>query len=204
MPKKPVVTPATQSSTQLVIVHHPIETLVEADYNPRLMTEDQAKRLRESLERFGFVDPVIINSNPDRRNVIIGGHMRVRIARVMGKFSSIPCVELNLSPERERELNVRLNKNNGEWDFDILANQYDITNLLEWGFEKWELPKISEDIPTFDTEAVTSVEPVIAPTVTCPQCGHQFEFQKKDMQKGRKEYDATQKRRGSEAVAPAS
>ncbi len=55
------------------------------------------------------------------------------------KHIDIDCVVLDLSKEDERELNIRLNKSGGEWDFDILANQFDIEELKDWGFKEIEL-----------------------------------------------------------------
>ena len=56
-------------------------------------------------------------------------------------MKEIPCVELNLTPEKERELNIRLNRNTGEWDYDSLANHFDVGELCEWGFDEAELLK---------------------------------------------------------------
>ena len=115
-----------------------IKTLIFAEYNPRQLTKDQYKHLKDSIERFGFVDPVIVNKNKDRKNIIIGGHQRVRVATDM-KISEVPCVEIDLTYERERELNIRLNRNTGEWDMDSLANFFDMEELIDWGFDEGEL-----------------------------------------------------------------
>ena len=122
----------------LTTVYHPIETLIFAEYNPRQLTKDQYKSLRDSMERFGLVDPIIINKHPDRENIVIGGHQRLRIAKDMG-IDRIPCVELSLDLNQEKELNVRLNRNVGEWDYDALANYFDVGELTEWGFTEDEL-----------------------------------------------------------------
>ena len=129
----------------LTTVYHPIETLIFAEYNPRQLTKDQYKSLRDSMERFGLVDPIIINKHPDRENIVIGGHQRLRIAKDMG-IDRIPCVELSLDLNQEKELNVRLNRNVGEWDYDALANYFDVGELTEWGFTKDDL-QFWEDEP---------------------------------------------------------
>jgi len=115
-----------------------IDELIFAEYNPRQLTKDQYKNLKDSITRFGIVDPIIINKHPERDNVIIGGHQRCRLAKDLG-HKEIPCVELDLNPDKEKELNIRLNKNTGEWDWDALANYFDVGELTEWGFEKKEL-----------------------------------------------------------------
>ena len=126
------------------IVHKPIDSLIFAEYNPRQLTDTQYKHLKDSITRFGLVDPIIINKNKDRKDVIIGGHQRVKVAKTMG-IKEVPCVEIDLVYDKERELNIRLNKNTGGWDWDILANTFDIEELIEFGFTE-------ADLKLFDNE----------------------------------------------------
>ena len=126
------------------IVQRDINSLIFAEYNPRQLTKDQYQHLKDSIERFGLVDPIIVNKNKDRKNIIVGGHQRVRVAKDM-KIEKVPVVEVDLSYDRERELNVRLNKNVGEWDFDILANVFELEELDDWGFSEKELKIFDED-----------------------------------------------------------
>ena len=124
-----------------------ISELKQAEYNPRRLTTKQYSDLKASLEKFGLVDPIIINSD----NTVIGGHQRLKIVRELGA-SEVPTVRVNLSKEDERELNIRLNKNTGEFDLDILANNFEVDELKDWGFKHIELgfniDKIEEDKPT--------------------------------------------------------
>jgi len=131
----------------LEIKNYPINSLIFSEYNPRQLMKDQYKHLRDSLERFGFVDPCIINKHPDRENIVIGGHQRIRIAQDLG-IKEIPCVEVELDADRERELNIRLNKNVGEWDWDALANYFDVGELTEWGFTDENLFPFDQDYDT--------------------------------------------------------
>ena len=128
----------------------PINKLKPATYNPRQISTKQYNDLKESIETFGLVDPIIVNNDM----TIIGGHQRYKIWKEKAKQSSveditIPCVVLNLNKEQERELNVRLNKSGGEFDFDILSNEFDIDELVDWGFKHIDLglniDKIEED-----------------------------------------------------------
>ena len=128
----------TTNNGQLQTVYYPTEKLIFAEYNPRQLTKDQYKALRDSIERFGLVDPIIVNKHKDRKNIVVGGHQRIRIAQDLG-IKDIPCVEVELDADREKELNVRLNRNTGEWDWDALANCFDVGELLEWGFTEDEL-----------------------------------------------------------------
>lgn len=136
-------------------VERSIDELKPADYNPRRLTEKQAADLRDSMEKYGFVEPVVVNMHKDRKNIIIGGHQRVRIAAELG-METVPCVELKLTKDKERELNIRLNKNTGEWDFDLLANYFDAGELEEWGFTDAELffdkDLETDELPELDGE----------------------------------------------------
>ena len=127
------------------IVIKDIDDLIFADYNPRQLTEQQYKHLKESIKKFGLIDPIIINKNKDRKNTIIGGHQRTRVAKTMG-ITEIPCVEIDLDLEKERELNIRLNKNTGGWNYDMLADLFDMKELIDFGFNEKSLVGLFDDI----------------------------------------------------------
>lgn len=129
------------------IVTRNINDLKFADYNPRQLKQKQYEDLKNSLTTFGLVDPIIVNKHPEREDIIIGGHQRVRIAKDIG-LKKVPTVELKLEEKLERELNVRLNKNVGEWDYDTLANNFEEGELIQWGFTNEELSFFEEDLIT--------------------------------------------------------
>ena len=145
------------------ITNKTIDSLIFAEYNPRQLTEEQYKNLNDSISRFGLVDPIIVNQHKDRMNIIVGGHQRVRVAKKQG-IEDVPCVFVNLPYEKERELNVRLNKNTGGWDFDILADMFDMDELIEWGFKEEELVGFSAEDDKIglidDDEIPEAAEPV--------------------------------------------
>ena len=128
-----------------------INKLKPATYNPRQISTKQYKDLKQSIEKFGLVDPIITNKD----FTIIGGHQRYKICKEL-KHKQIDCVVLDLSKEEERELNIRLNKNTGEFDMDILANEFDIDNLVDWGFKHIDLD-INIDKIEEDTEDVATI-----------------------------------------------
>lgn len=115
-----------------------ISDLKSAEYNPRQISKRQFEHLKESIFEFGFLIPVVVNTHPDRFGVVVGGHQRIKVEEE-AKKKTVPCVEVNLPIEKERELNIRLNQNGGTFDFDILANQFDQDELLDFGFEEWQL-----------------------------------------------------------------
>ena len=132
-----------------------INKLKPATYNPRQISTKQYNDLKKSIERFGLVDPIIVNKDM----TIIGGHQRYKICKEL-KHTEIDCVVLDLSKEEERELNIRLNKNTGDFDMDILANEFDIDELTDWGFKHIDLDinidKIDQD--TDDSATITIKE----------------------------------------------
>lgn len=116
-----------------------------AEYNPRKHTTEQKDQLKESIRKFGLVDPIICNKAPNRMNTVIGGHFRLKVAKELG-IDEVPVLYLDIPDiEKEKELNIRLNKNVGEWDFDLLKN-FNFDSLLEFGFDEKELSFWDEDL----------------------------------------------------------
>jgi len=124
-----------------------INKLKPATYNPRQISTKQYKDLKESITKFGLVDPIIVN----KCYTIIGGHQRYKICKDLD-FKDIGCIILDLNKEQERELNIRLNKNTGEFDMDILANEFDIDQLVDWGFKHIDLDINIDKITEGNTE----------------------------------------------------
>ena len=129
---------------EINIQYYKANDLIMAEYNPRQLTKDQYTQLKDSLTRFGLVDPLIVNKHKSRKNILVGGHQRLKIAKEMG-MEKIPCVEVDLPLDQEKELNIRLNKNVGEWDYESLANYFDVGELMEWGFSNDELQFYEEE-----------------------------------------------------------
>ena len=118
--------------------------LKPAKYNPRKWDQSAIDDLTASITKFGLVDPLIVNSNSKRKNIVIGGHFRLKVAKDMG-FLSVPVIYLDIATAaEEKELNLRLNKNQGEWDFELLA-EFDKDMLLGVGFEEEEIGRFFED-----------------------------------------------------------
>ena len=122
----------------MIIEKKQIADLIPAPYNPRQSTAKQEKHLKESLMKFGLVEPIIFNK---QTGYIVGGHFRVRELKKLG-IKEIECVIVDLNEADEKELNIRLNANTGSWDWDTLANDWDVVDLEAWGL----------DIPNFDEE----------------------------------------------------
>jgi DNA modification methylase len=127
-----------------------VTDLIPSEYNPRKWGKEQVEQLKESIKRFGIVDPIISNIADNRKNIVIGGHFRLEVAKQLG-YKEIPVVYVNIPElERERELNLRLNKNQGEFDYDLLA-KFDENLLKDIGFDSEEIDNIF-DIDDTSTE----------------------------------------------------
>ena len=124
-----------------------INKLKPAEYNPRQITTKQYNDLKESIRKFDLVDPIIVNKDM----TVIGGHQRLKVCKDLN-YKDVDCVILDLSKEQERELNIRLNKSGGEWDMDILANEFEIEELKDWGFKEIELGLNIDKITEGNTE----------------------------------------------------
>ena len=144
----------TAEKSGLKIIYVPISELHPAEYNPRTNTDKQADDLKKSLTNFDIVEPIVVNSAKNRKNIIIGGHFRWKMAQKLG-YKEIPVVYVNIPDiEKERELNLRLNKNTGEWNWELLAN-FDESILTDIGFSSEELDEvfqIDETPEEFDLE----------------------------------------------------
>ncbi|KKN74793.1 hypothetical protein LCGC14_0386860 [marine sediment metagenome] len=124
--------------------------------NPRHIRKDQAQRLADSFDTFGQVETIAIG--PD--NEVYNGHQRLNVLRQQhGPDYVIDARQSSRTlTEKEREqLVIYLHKGTtGEWDFELLANEFEVEELLEWGFEDWELGLDGEE-----TEAGEDTEPQI-------------------------------------------
>jgi len=108
------------------------EKLKAAKYNPRkdLKPGDpEYEKLRRSIEEFGYVEPVIWNK---RTGNIVGGHQRYKVLTALG-VKEIDCVVVDMDEEREKALNVALNKVSGDWDVPLLTDL--LKDLESSGFD---------------------------------------------------------------------
>lgn len=134
-------------TNNIQVVTVSVHDLKPATYNPRTWDESQTAALKESITRFGLVDPLICNAADNRKNILIGGHFRLHVAKEMG-YTEVPVVYVNIPDlEKEKELNLRLNKNTGSFDFKLLA-EFDQAFLTDVGFSSEEMDDIFRVEPT--------------------------------------------------------
>lgn len=144
-----------------------IKDLKEHSKNPRKISKQDMRALQRSLDKFGLCEFIVCNND----NTIIGGHQRVKALKskkVKTAWALYP--EESLSDVDVDELNIRLNKNAGEWDFEVLKD-WDQNALLDWGFEPQDFPEVQtiEEEKSEDKEEKKTKD-----TVICPKCSHEF------------------------------
>lgn len=142
--------------------------------NPRIITEQGLKELGDSFDEVGQCQPLAVNTD----NTILSGHARAQ--RLISEDANgevlVMVPDRTLTPKQEEAVIIRLNKNVvGKWDFDILANQFEMSDLANWGFTEADLSVMSKlDEPDFelDTSEAES-EPVNdSEHYECARCGH--------------------------------
>ena len=149
-----------------------IAGLLPAEYNPRkdLKPGDpEYEKLKRSIEQFGYVEPVIWNQSTGR---VVGGHQRLKVLIDMG-ITEVECVVVEFSEEKEKALNIALNKISGDWDKDKLAllitdlqgSDFDVSLT---GFDTAELDdllSVGKDVKDDDFDVAAELK---QPTITHP------------------------------------
>jgi len=106
--------------------------------NPRLIKDDKFKKLVQSIKDFPemlSIRPIVVNQDM----IILGGNMRFRACKEAG-IKEIPVIVTDLPEDKQREFLIKDNTSGGEWDWDMLANEWDTDELEAWGL----------DLPVFD------------------------------------------------------
>ena len=131
------------------IIYRDIATIRKAENNPRTISEEQLQKLQKSIQDnldYFEARPIILSDRTGEL-IIIAGNQRYEACLQLG-IKEVPTVLIpNLTEDREREIIIRDNVNNGEWDMDALANGWDVDELKDWGMDlpkEWE--GIDEDI----------------------------------------------------------
>lgn len=129
------------NTKELKIVTVAIKDLNPAPYNPRKWSQEAIDTLKASIKEYGLIDPILLNGSTERKNTVIGGHFRIKVAKDLG-YTEMPVVYVDLPDiEQEKKLNLLLNNANGDWDFDLLS-KFDEGLLAEVGFSSEEIDNI--------------------------------------------------------------
>jgi len=133
--------------------------------NPRSINKDQMMHLEGLIKKFGLIDLPIVNTDMQ----IICGHQRIKILKKQ-KIKEVDCwiPDRELTEEEVEHLLIGHNLNQGQWDWEELANQWNVTDLLEWGFKEEQLLGIIGE----EKEEESKDKKV--KLTTCPSCGCEF------------------------------
>jgi hypothetical protein len=102
--------------------------------NPRLIKDDKFKKLVQSVKDFPEmldIRPIVVNADM----VVLGGNMRLKACKEAG-LKEVPIIMADkLTEDQQREFLIKDNVSGGEWDWDILANEWEVEQLTEWGLD---------------------------------------------------------------------
>jgi len=152
-----------------------ISRLKPYDRNPRHIAQQDFEKLKQDIQD----DPDFFHDRPCLVNeangelTVYAGNQRLRAAKSLG-LKQVPCIiRKDLDEETMRRRVVKDNLHRGDWDYDILANEFDAIDLLSWGFSEEQLIglKDAEQIEGSEEDEETKNS---KKNKICPQCGHEF------------------------------
>jgi len=147
--------------------------------NPRVIRDENFQKLVNSIKEFPeMLDlrPIVVNKDM----VILGGNMRYRACQEAG-YKEVPItIADSLTPEQEREFIIKDNVSGGDWDWEILANEWDESKLNEWGLD---VPDWSENDP-IDNDLSEKIESSLRIEIICHDEEHQEKLYNKFIAEG--------------------
>ena len=168
-----------------MIMQFPIKDLKPASYNPRTISASEMEALMSSIKTRGFIEPIVVNKNPDRFGTIVGGHQRLKAVKKLLAEGivpayvergievadyTLPAALVDLTEEQEKQANIALNKIKGKFKddmlLDLLIEMKDSPTLTSTGFSTEELNKILDTVPQ-STDVAMSTPKVY---VECTRC----------------------------------
>lgn len=137
---------------QAVLV--PIQEIKNNPNNPRIIKDDKFKKLVKSILEFPqmlSLRPIIVNNEM----IVLGGNMRLKACMEAG-LKEVPIIKVeDLTEQQQKEFIVKDNVGFGEWDWDVLANEWDAEELIEWGLDVWK-PSADVDYSILNDEDVSA------------------------------------------------
>lgn len=166
-----------------------ISDLVVNPNNPRFITDDKFEMLVKSIKDFPEmleIRPIVVNKSM----VILGGNMRYKACKEAG-ITEVPIIVAeNLTEEQEKEFLIKDNVSGGEWDFDVLNQEWDSQSLKDWGVKSFDFdgafsPELTPDTVYSDItkeEIQKEAEKLAGQMIKnrpkveciCPECGTEF------------------------------
>lgn len=152
-----------------------ITELKEYDKNPRIITNEGLVELKKSFDEIGFAQPININID----GTILSGHARYKALLEEDPNAEVKVLlpDRLLTPKQEEAVIIRMNKNiAGKWDFEKLQSDFELDDLLEWGFSDHELtlPKHTEIDLSDRNKEISTDNYGEELQHQCPKCGFEF------------------------------
>ena len=142
-----------------------IRTVKENKKNPRYIRDNKFKKLVKSIKDF----PEMLEYRPiivDQNMTILGGNMRYKAAKAAGLFEIYIDVVKDWTDKQKEQFIIKDNVGFGDWDWDLLANEWDVKDLNDWGL----------NLPEFEPNNIEINEPVEVSDDgdKCPECGRKL------------------------------
>ena len=131
----------------------PISSIKSNPNNPRVIKDDKFEKLVKSIQEFPKmleIRPIVVNDDM----IVLGGNMRLKACKAAG-LKEVPVIKASeLTEDEQRQFIIKDNVSGGEWDWDMLANEWDVEQLTEWGLDVWQqAPEV--DYSILDEEDVS-------------------------------------------------
>lgn len=171
-------TPQVQHTTRYM----PTSKMKLHPSNPRFIKDRDFDILCQSIQS----NPDFFEARPllcTPALVVFAGNMRLRAAKAL-KLKHVPVIIMDVDEEKQRELMIRDNVNNGQWGTDALAAMFEIPELAAWGMPEFTFGGATEGEESSDDEDIPSLDDVIsggaapnnsANNLKCPKCGFQWQ-----------------------------
>ena len=114
-----------------------IKEVNETPSNPRFIKDAKFKKLVKSIKEDGWmmdIRPIVV----DETMTVLGGNMRLKACKAAGMFEVPIDIQKGLTTEQKRRFIIKDNSGFGEWDWDLLANDWNSQELSEWGLDVWQ------------------------------------------------------------------
>ena len=145
--------------------------------NPRIIKDDKFKKLVQSIKdlpEMAEVRPIVVNTDM----VVLGGNMRLKAMREAG-WKEVPIEVVDWDEDKQRQFIIKDNVSGGEWDWDMLANEWDADELNEWGLD---LPIFAQEKGIDDLSE--KLEPTFRIEISCNDEEHQEKIYNKLIAEG--------------------
>ncbi len=162
--------------------------LKPAAYNPRAISDEALEGLRNSVSRFGIVQPLVVNEREDGELRVVGGHQRIR-ALNPDPDDELDVVVVHLSDAEEKALNLALNSGalSGTWTLDLKIVLDEVRAELPDLSADLRLPELELDVPLFDDGGAGAQPPgefksydeSLETEYQCPKCGYEWSGKRK-------------------------